>query len=62
MVPAWPQVVSGPGGTWSRGGCLPDLIPGGGGGIPACTEAEPPVNRITDGCENITMPQLRCGR
>ena len=21
-----------------------------------------PVNRITDACENITFPQLRCGR
>ena len=22
----------------------------------------PPVNRITDACENITLPQLHCGR
>ena len=22
----------------------------------------PPVNRMTDACENITLPQLRCGR
>ena len=22
----------------------------------------PPLNRITDACENITLPQLRCGR
>ena len=22
----------------------------------------PPVNRITDVCKNITLPQLRCGR
>ena len=22
----------------------------------------PPVDRITDACENITLPQLRCGR
>ena len=22
----------------------------------------PPVNRITDACKNITLPQLRCGR
>ena len=37
---------SGPGGSvWSRGG---------GGGIPACTEADPPVNRITHTCKNIT--------
>ena len=35
---------------------------GGWGGIPACTEADPPVNRITHACENITLPQLRCWR
>ena len=35
---------------------------GVGGGIPACTEADPHMNRITDACENITLPQLRCGR
>ena len=28
-----------------------------GGGIPACTEADPPVNRMTDRCKNITLPQ-----
>ena len=28
---------------------------------PPWTE-EPPVNRITDRCKNITLPQLRCGR
>ena len=34
-----------------------------GGGIPACTEADnPPVDRITDACKNITFSQLRCGR
>ena len=22
----------------------------------------PPVNRMTDGCKNITLPQLRCSR
>ena len=27
------------------------------GGIPACTEADPPVNRMTDRCKNITLPQ-----
>ena len=26
-----------------------------GGGIPACTEADPPVNRMTDRCKNITL-------
>ena len=35
------------GGVWGRGGCLP---------------GHPPVNRMTDGCENITLSQLRCGR
>ena len=31
--------------------------PGGAGGIPACTEADPPppVNRMTDRCKNITF-------
>ena len=37
-------------------GCL---LPGGGlllgGGIPAFTEADPPVNRITDTSKNITL-------
>ena len=28
---------------------------------PPATHA-PPVNRITDACENITLQQLRCGR
>ena len=36
-------------------------VPALGGGIPACTEADPPFNRITDACKNITLPQLRCG-
>ena len=35
-----------PGGV-CREGLLPDI---------------PPVNRIADACENITLPQLRCGR
>ena len=43
------------GGLPCRGIALP------GGGIPVCTEADPTVNRITDACENITLPQLRCG-
>ena len=30
--------------------------------MPPSNHACPPVNRITDACENITLPQLRCGR
>ena len=26
-----------------------------GGGVPACTEADPPVNRMTDSCNKITF-------
>ena len=41
--------VPGPGGcTWSREVYLPRY--------------STPVDRITDACENITLPQLRCGR
>ena len=43
---------SAPGDVYSEGGCL---LPGG---VRYC----PPVNRITDACKNITLPQLRCGR
>ena len=38
------------GGSPWQGGLL-----GKGGGIPACTEAEPPINRITDTSKNITL-------
>ena len=45
-----PRGVPGPGGcTWSWGEDLVRYPP-------------PPVNRITDACKNITLPQLRCGR
>ena len=42
---AWSWRVPGLGGAWS------------GTGIPACNEADPPVNRMTDRCKNITLPQ-----
>ena len=45
------------GGVSTPGGCL---LPGGsalGRGIPACTEADPSGNRMTDRCKNITLPQ-----
>ena len=50
-----------PGGSASRGGCL---LLGGvcfrgglllGGSIPACTEADPPINSMTDTSKNITL-------
>ena len=55
--------VSAPGGVWCRGSAL-GVVSAPGGCIPACTEADtlPPVNRITHACENITLPQIRCGR
>ena len=28
----------------------------------ACWDTHPPVDRMTDRCKNITLPQLRCGR
>ena len=46
--------VSAPGGVSGPGGSAP-----GRGGITACTEADPPVDRITDACKNITLAQLR---
>ena len=39
---------------WS-GGYLP--LVGEGWFILACNVAEPPVNRMTDRCKNITLPQ-----
>ena len=29
---------------------------------PGSRHPPPPVDRITDACENMTLPQLRCGR
>ena len=51
--------VSGPGGCLVLGGCL---VPGGGCVCSWGCVRYPPVNRITDACKNITLPQLRCGR
>ena len=46
----WGYVLAGGrGDACFQGGLLP------GGGIPACTESDPPVNRITDMSKNITL-------
>ena len=45
-------------GSAPRGVCFGGSAPGGlfrGGGIPACTEVDPPVDRMTDMCKNITF-------
>ena len=54
--------VGGEGGSVCPGGG--GVCPGGGGGCLArgCLADTPSVNRMTDVCENITLPQLRCGR
>ena len=64
--------------TWSQGGVpCPGGVPGPGGvylvwGVPGPGgvylvpggpgQVLPPMDRITDACKNITLPQLRCGR
>ena len=45
--------------------CSRGVSPQGGGGSAwwgCLPHHHPPVNRMTDICENITFPQLRCGR
>ena len=71
MVPGgctWSGGVTGPG-VYLVLGDVPVLggylVLGGvtapGGYLPRYS-SPPPVNRITDSCENITLPPLRCGR
>ena len=47
------------GGVYAPRGCGPGGSGLGesaqGGGIPACTEADSPVNRMTNRCKNITL-------
>ena len=53
--------VSAPGGVPSPRGCLlwGGSAPGGGGGIPVCTEADPPCVQkfLTHATDNNTLPQ-----
>ena len=37
-------------------------VPGPGVCIPACTETDPPVDRMTDTRKNITFTNFVCGR
>ena len=56
--------VSGPGGS-ALEGCLLWGVSGPGGAVWVSQHAlrqTPPVNRMTDACQNITLAQLRCGR
>ena len=53
-----PGGVSGPRGVSApEGVCSHRGVSGPRGGIPGCTEADPPVNRMTERCKNITLPQ-----
>ena len=48
----------------AQGECLPGRGSAQGGVCPGdvCVADPPPVNRMTDRCKNITLPQLCCGR
>ena len=53
------------GGTWLGVYLVQGGVPGPGGMAapgPGDVRYSPPVNRMTDVCKNITLPQLRCGR
>ena len=53
-------------GVSAQGGVCPGgVCPGDSAGMTAqrgVCQTPPPVNRMTDTCENITLPQLRFGR
>ena len=54
-----PRGMPGPhGGAWSPGVPGPRGVPGLGGGLSQhALRQNPPVNRMTDRCKNITLPQ-----
>ena len=56
---------------WGVSACQGECLPAGGGGIclprgvvclPGGACLQDPLDRMTDACKNITLPQLRCGR
>ena len=53
----WEQTPPPPRKAPPRGRYHPEEAP-----LPGNGADHPPVNRITDACENITLPQLRCRR
>ena len=59
----WEEECLPKGGVCPRGflprGCLPRVVSLPGECIPACNggDSPPPVNRMTDRCKNITLPQ-----
>ena len=64
-------VCPGGGGVCPGGWCLPRGVVSARGGGRICSgvyssmhwgKHPPPVNRMTDRCKNITLPQLRCVR
>ena len=59
LLPGGLLLPGGGGSALGGGVCSGGVCSGGylllGGCIPACTEADPPVNRMTDRCKNITF-------
>ena len=57
------RLLNGGIGVSARGGvCLGGVSTQGDGVCQAGVCQTPPMNRITDRCKNITLPQLCCGR
>ena len=63
--------LPGGGGVSVHGGCLPGgkcllrwCLPGAGGCLPArgVSDRHSPMDKMTDACKSITLPQLRCRR
>ena len=52
-----------PRGVSAQGGVCPGGMSEQGGVCPGDVwQTPPPMNRMTNRCKNITLPQLRCGR